>query len=183
LTRALLASKADLTEITELLTNKCAGTAETFRVIIGFINESKINRVLYGIEVTPYINEQSLIDVQTFDSTSEHVFFTNRKVYINTIKEFKGNGLLDSKKRQKHYKLLNIKPISLNDVKRLLGNTYDEHCQMYRDKDNDPLHTMITEVFDFDNMTWTIWTKNPKINSPSLQLVITDDTFLKCENI
>jgi len=46
--------------------------------------------------------------------------------------------------REKQYTNLNITFTNSNDVTRLLGNNFSRGCQIYRDVDNDPLHTMIT---------------------------------------
>ncbi|CAH1709684.1 unnamed protein product [Aphis gossypii] len=53
LTRALLASKANINEIQDILTNYGAGTADAFHVNAGFLDGSRCSRIFYSIEVTP----------------------------------------------------------------------------------------------------------------------------------
>lgn len=54
ITRALLASKADLTEILRILTNEGVGTADGFNVNLSFLDIPRDARVFHTIEVTPY---------------------------------------------------------------------------------------------------------------------------------
>jgi len=78
LTRALLASKADTTEIEELLKNICVGTAEAFTVIFGFINQNKA-KLLYKMEVDPLkYMPLSGIDTKPIDKNILSLFYTNR---------------------------------------------------------------------------------------------------------
>jgi hypothetical protein len=53
ITRALLASKANLTEIVDVLTNKGIGTADGFNVNFAFLDVPVKSRVFYTAEVTP----------------------------------------------------------------------------------------------------------------------------------
>lgn len=76
LTRALLASKADISEIEQILTNLGVGTADAFHVNVGFLQDNVIDQKFYSIEVTPSETEQkSNVVVQCVqpDSTEFHV--------------------------------------------------------------------------------------------------------------
>lgn len=78
LTRALLASKANINEIKDILTNYGAGTADAFHVNAGFLDGTRCSRIFYSIEVTPLENEpkSEVIIVPIFtESTS---FYTNK---------------------------------------------------------------------------------------------------------
>jgi len=78
LTRALLASKANINEIQEILTNYGAGTADAFHVNAGFLGGSRSSRIFYSIEVTPLetepMSEVIVVPIKT-ESTS---FYTNK---------------------------------------------------------------------------------------------------------
>lgn len=57
ITRALLASRANLAEILDILTNEGVGTADGFNVNLAFLNVPKESRVFHSVEVTPKIDD------------------------------------------------------------------------------------------------------------------------------
>lgn len=78
LTRALLASKADINEIEDILTNYGAGTADAFHVNAGFLFGTRCNRMFYSIEVTPLETEQKSKVIIVPISTESTSFYTNK---------------------------------------------------------------------------------------------------------
>lgn len=57
ITRALLASKANMNDIIAVLTNDGTGTADGFNVNFAFLNEPRESRKFHTIEVTPSVDE------------------------------------------------------------------------------------------------------------------------------
>lgn len=89
ITRALLASKDDLSEIITILTNQGVGTADAFNVNLGFLNVSSESRVFHTVEVTPYPNDaRSEVFMADFMMGSNS-FHTNR--YLNQLLRFNIN--------------------------------------------------------------------------------------------
>lgn len=78
MTRALLASNADLTEIENILKNEGVGTADAFNVNVGSLNQNNIgHQKLYSIEVTPSSENNAYSDVNT-QEVNKIFFHTNR---------------------------------------------------------------------------------------------------------
>jgi len=78
LTRALLASKANINEIKEILSNHGAGTADAFHVNAGFLEGSRCTREFYSIEVTPSETDQMSEVIVTSIDTESTAFYTNK---------------------------------------------------------------------------------------------------------
>ncbi|XP_060836567.1 beta-alanyl-dopamine/carcinine hydrolase-like isoform X2 [Rhopalosiphum padi] len=179
LTRALLASKANINEIQEILTNYGAGTADAFHVNAGFLGGSRSSRIFYSIEVTPLetepMSEVIVVPIKT-ESTS---FYTNKLQYSD-CEELKESGWQSSVAREKTLEELMLqKPItSLSDILRILGSTRGGEWQIFRDRPNDFVNTINLGVFDFTEKTWTIWTNNPLTNPPILRLSLKFTTFI-----
>ncbi|KAL5243912.1 hypothetical protein ACI65C_011322 [Semiaphis heraclei] len=179
LTRALLASKANINEIQEILTNHGAGTADAFHLNVGFLDESRCNRVFYSIKVTPsetdQISEMNVTSVHT-ESTS---FYTNNLQFSDgeKLKESDWKSSVDREKVFEEF-LLQDPISSLADVLRILGSTRGGEWQIFRDRANDFVNTINLGVFDFIERTWTIWTNNPLNNPPIIKLPLKFTTFI-----
>jgi len=165
LTRALLASKDDIDEIEDILKNFDVGTADAFIVLFGFINE---NNTLYSIEVTPNDNDKSTTLRMSY---KENYFYANRLMNTLNFEELKNLLKTSNERNTKYTKFFQDNSvISFENVKRMLGIADFHKCQIYRDYENDPMNTMITVIFDFNEKTWTIWTKNPALMPSILKL-------------
>lgn len=80
ITRALLASKANLVEILDVLTNKGVGTADGFNVNFAFLNAPEKSRVFHTAEVTPKSDDaKSEVYLADF-ATGNNSLHTNRYV-------------------------------------------------------------------------------------------------------
>jgi len=80
ITRALLASRANLAEILDILTNEGVGTADGFNVNLAFLNIPKKSRVFYTVEVTPNADEDKS-EVYMIDfKMGNNSLHTNRSV-------------------------------------------------------------------------------------------------------
>jgi len=77
LTRALLASKADLSEIQHILSNFNVGTADAFHVNAGLLSKNSEQSIFYSIEVTPSNMEQKS-NVVTKTVKDSSLFYVNR---------------------------------------------------------------------------------------------------------
>ncbi|XP_022165367.1 uncharacterized protein LOC111030262 [Myzus persicae] len=179
LTRALLASKANINEIKDILTNHGAGTADAFHVNAGFLEGSRCNRVFYSIEVTPSETDQMSKVIVTSVDTESIAFYTN-KLQFSDCEELKESGWKSSVAREKVFEeLLLQEPISsLQDILRILGSTRGGKWQIFRDRDSDFVNTINLGVFDFIEKTWTIWTNNPLTNPPIIKLSLKFTTFI-----
>ncbi|XP_029342967.1 uncharacterized protein LOC100162707 isoform X1 [Acyrthosiphon pisum] len=179
LTRALLASKANINEIQEILTNHGAGTADAFHVNAGFLDGSRCTRVFYSIEVIPSeTNRKSEVIVRSIDIASTS-FYTN-KLHFSDCEELKESGWESSVAREKTFEeiMLQDNISSLADILRILGSTRGGEWQIFRDRANDFVNTINLGVFDFIERTWMIWTNNPLTNPPIIKLPLKFTTFI-----
>lgn len=80
LTRALLSTEPDLTEIVKVLTNRGVGTADGFNVNVGFLDvPAGGSRVFHTIEVTPSETGEYKSDVLVTDvATGSNSMHANR---------------------------------------------------------------------------------------------------------
>lgn len=78
LTRALLASKANINDLQNILTNYGAGTADAFHVNAGFLDGTRCSRIFYSIEVTPSETEPKSEVIVVPIHTESMSFYTNK---------------------------------------------------------------------------------------------------------
>ncbi|KAL4121316.1 hypothetical protein QTP88_013855 [Uroleucon formosanum] len=143
LTRALLASKANINDIKEILTNHGAGTADAFHVNVGFLDGCRCSRVFYSIEVTPSETEKkSKVMVRLIDTESTS-FYTNR-LQFSDCEELKESGWNSSLAREEEFKELMLQEdiSSLEDILRILGSTRGGKWQIFRDRASDFVNTI-----------------------------------------
>jgi len=153
LTRALLASHDDVNEIRQILKNFNVGTANNFIVQFGFI---KNKTILYEFNVKPPKGNSSESDIEETSHLEEvdTVFHTNNlqilgySFMVNSCWKFWCNKNLfwNQKKTTEKKNFQNIRDLLINS--------------------SNPYSTMINGIFDFNQMTWSIWTRNPKFDSP-----------------
>lgn len=80
ITRALLSSKTELSDVVSILTNDGAGTADGFNVNFSFLDMPQEMRVFYTAEVIPCEDEtKSIVSVNSFGS-GQNSLHTNRSV-------------------------------------------------------------------------------------------------------
>jgi len=81
ITRALLAARADLSDILDVLTNEGVGTADGFNVNFAFLDVPKESRVFHTVEVTPKTDsDKSEVFLSDFGMGSNSLH-TNRCVH------------------------------------------------------------------------------------------------------
>ncbi|KAF0747070.1 Uncharacterized protein FWK35_00031943, partial [Aphis craccivora] len=179
LTRALLASKANINDLQDILTNYGAGTADAFHVNAGFLDGTRCSRIFYSIEVTPSETEPKSEVIVVPIYTESMSFYTN-KLQFSDCEQLKESGWDSSVARENTFKeLLQQKPItSLSDILNVLGSTRGGEWQIFRDRQNDFVNTINLGVFDFNEKTWTIWTNNPLTNPPIIRLSLKFTTFI-----
>lgn len=76
LTRALLSSKSDITEVEEILKNRGFGTADAFHINVGLLHDNVSEQRFYSIEVTPSktaLESNVVIESIMPNTTSFHV--------------------------------------------------------------------------------------------------------------
>jgi len=165
-TRALLASQNDVTEIEEILKNYKYGTANNFFVQFGFIN--KDTTFLYECNVTSQQNlTTSAVSTIQHVEKSETIIHTNKLNTTGLCNRFFEQCLMNWTDKETEFKTCKKgQTKNFQYVKEKLGNT------------NNPINTMISSIFDFNQMTWTIWRRNPKLYSPIFLLPLKyKDTF------
>jgi len=175
-----LASKADISEIRQILSNYNVGTADAFHVNAGLLSKNSEQSIFYSIEVTPSNMEQKSNIVIKLVEKDSSLFYVNRLKYTETCEELKESAWESSNAREKLFsELIKISTLkSLNDALGILGATQIGKYQIYTDKPDDPVNTINTGVFDFKKKTWTIWTNNPKVNYPILRLSLEFKEFI-----
>lgn len=89
ITRALLASRANIVEILEILTNEGAGTADGFNVNLAFVNVPRESRVFYAIEVIPNPDKAQSGVYPVTIKTGNNALHTNRSVYSLFSSEYR----------------------------------------------------------------------------------------------
>jgi len=173
-----LASLAEEHEIEEILLSYDKGTADPFIVNYGIFNPKSEDRSLYMAEVTSmYGIPMSRCKFTRYTTSKNPFFYTNN--LIQTLNSINKQTTEDSDDIKNLFDALTFDKsiMSLNDIKRTLGATINKTYQIYKDKKIDSFNTMISGIFNFHNMTWTIWTKNPYINPPSLVLSLNFKNF------
>jgi len=81
ITRAVLATRADLGDILDVLTNEGVGTADGFNMNFAFLNVPKESRVFHTVEVTPKTDsDRSEVYLSDFGMGSNSLH-TNRCVH------------------------------------------------------------------------------------------------------
>lgn len=111
ITRALLATKADVGEIAEVLVNEGVGTADGFNVNFAFLDVPRESREFHTIEVTPKMHEpRSEIFISDFKRGSNSIHtnkYVARRVMINRRPRRDGSGddcaVQQLKKKNKKY--------------------------------------------------------------------------------
>ncbi|XP_050527413.1 uncharacterized protein LOC126897679 [Daktulosphaira vitifoliae] len=170
ITRALLSSKANMTEVIEILSNEGAGTADGFNVNLVFLNLSRESRVFHSIEVAPnYNNSQSKLSIVDFPIGSNS-FHANRLLHLLHSEIQENLPYEDSIIRENVYKQItkNKTLSSFEDVLQVLGSE-----EMFSNVPNEFGGTIHLGVFDLTKKIWMMWNNNPIYNSPLLQLPLT----------
>ncbi|XP_050527410.1 uncharacterized protein LOC126897677 [Daktulosphaira vitifoliae] len=180
ITRALLSSRANMTEIIEILTNEGVGTADAFHVNLAFLNVPKESRIFHSIEVSPNSNKfQSEVFTADF-SFGTNSFHANRFLHLKYSESDDELSYGSSVKREERYKQLteNNTVSSLNDVLNVLGNEDDGKSSIFRNIPDELVKTIHLGVFDLNKKVWMMWTKNPIHNPPLVQLSLTFNDLL-----
>ncbi|XP_025422737.1 uncharacterized protein LOC112692322 isoform X1 [Sipha flava] len=179
ITRALLASKANLTEIVDVLTNKGIGTADGFNVNFAFLDVPVKSRVFYTAEVTPKA-EDNRSEVYLADfGIGRNSLHTNRLLHLK-YPELNEAAYGSSVSRESRYRQMtkNRDATSLEDMIEILGNKEDDPWPIFSDKATARVSTIHLGIFDFIGKTWTMWTNDPINNAPLLQLPLTFRNFV-----
>ncbi|XP_050420912.1 uncharacterized protein LOC126833544 isoform X2 [Adelges cooleyi] len=175
ITRALLSSRANLTEIMDILINDGVGTADGFNVNLAFLDVPRESRTFHTFEVIPYDKDsRSEVCHKEFKSGNNSLH-ANRLLCLETPESQDELTYGSSVSRENKYKQLTKNKVatSLNDIVEVLGNSDDGAMSIYRDGPCEPVKTIHLGIFDFDRKLWIMWTKNPTDNPPLLQLPLT----------
>ncbi|KAL5243911.1 hypothetical protein ACI65C_011321 [Semiaphis heraclei] len=174
ITRAVLATRADLGDILDVLTNEGVGTADGFNMNFAFLNVPKESRVFHTVEVTPKTDsDRSEVYLSDFGMGSNSLH-TNRLLHLK-YPELNEAAYESSVSRESRYKQMtaNKTAANLQDMLEVLGNREDDPWPIFSDKSDARVSTINLGVFDFNKKTWTMWTNDPIDTPPLLQLPLT----------
>ncbi|XP_050546832.1 uncharacterized protein LOC126908630 isoform X1 [Daktulosphaira vitifoliae] len=144
ITRALLSSRADMSQIVEILTNEGAGTADAFNVNVAFVNVPKESRVFYSIEVIPSVSEfkSQVYPVEFIPGNNS--LHANRLLHLKYPESKDIRSYESSINRECRYQQLSKCkiPRKLNDVLEILGDEENGIFSIFRNQPNELVKTI-----------------------------------------
>lgn len=168
LCRSLLAAE-NLSQVEEMLRDKGTGLADGFCINLIFLKDPE--KIFYNCEVAPPAENENESKVSTEPANKgEKIIHMNR--YLRLLAEEGDDRLADSS-THRHERIDSLPPIKTErDVVRILGDTEDKVYPVFREegqKDGD-IKTIATGIFNCSNLTWSIYSDNPKTSEPLVVL-------------
>lgn len=164
ITRALLAAE-NYDQAINILKDSGVGAADGCSVNLTFLNSFDETK-FYNIEMGPAIDDESLLDIESFDAGKSSLHCNN---YIRLkVPECVDEYMNATKERMNTLKKFS-EPKSLKGVIQMLGDQTNEHW-IFRDRPGPGNRTICVGIFDLKKKTWSLYKDNPKSNEPMIVL-------------